>query len=74
MKITDIRCYIVEDDHPAVPFRWRKGLPGSGDGTPLDQRPKSAILRMDTDEGIIGATKIGDGEARSEERRVGKEC
>jgi len=63
VKITDIRCYIVEDDHPAVPFRWRKGLPGSGDGTPLDQRPKSAIIRMDTDEGIIGATKIGDGEA-----------
>jgi L-alanine-DL-glutamate epimerase-like enolase superfamily enzyme len=63
MKITDIRCYVVEDDHPPVPFRWRAGLPGSGDGTPLNQRPKSAILRMDTDEGIIGVTKLGDGEA-----------
>ncbi len=62
MKITDIRCYVVEDDHPSVPFRWRKGLPGSGEGTPLDQRPKSAVLRMDTDEGITGATKIADGE------------
>ena len=59
MRITDIRCYVIEDEHPSVPFRWRKGLPGSGDGTPLDQRPKSAILRMDTDEGITGATKIG---------------
>ncbi|WEK51027.1 MAG: hypothetical protein P0Y66_02870 [Candidatus Kaistia colombiensis] len=62
MKITDIRAYIVEDDHPQYPFRWREGLAGSGDGTPLDQRPKSAILRMDTDEGITGAIKIGDGE------------
>ena len=63
MRITDIRCYVVEDQHPAVPFRWRKGLPGSGDGTPLDQKPHSAILRMDTDEGITGSLKVGDGEA-----------
>lgn len=62
MKITDIRCYVVEDDHPAVPFRWRKGLPGSGDGTAPDRRPLAAILRMETDEGITGAIKIGDGE------------
>ena len=63
MRITDIRCYVVEDEHPAVPFRWRTGLPGSGDGTPLDQKPKAAILRMDTDAGITGSLKIGDGEA-----------
>ena len=63
MRITDIRCYVVADEHPAVPFRWRKGLPGSGDGTPLYQTPKAAILRMDTDEGITGALKLGDGEA-----------
>jgi len=29
---------------------------------PLADRPKAAILRMDTDEGIVGAVKIGDGE------------
>ena len=63
MRITDIKCYVVEDEHPAVPFRWRAGLPGSGDGTPLDQKPKAAILRMDTDAGITGSLKIGDGEA-----------
>ena len=63
MRITDIRCYVVEDEHPAVPFRWRTGLPGSGDGTPLSEKPKSAILRMDTDAGITGSLKIGDGEA-----------
>jgi L-alanine-DL-glutamate epimerase-like enolase superfamily enzyme len=63
MQITDIKCYVIEDDHPAVPFRWRAGLPGSGDGTPLDQKPRAAILRMDTDAGIVGSLKIGDGDA-----------
>ena len=63
MRITDIRCYVIADEHPPVAFRWRKGLAGSGDGTALTDRPKSAILRMDTDEGITGALKIGDGEA-----------
>jgi L-alanine-DL-glutamate epimerase-like enolase superfamily enzyme len=53
----------VADEHPAVPFRWRRGLPGSGDGAPLSETPKAAILRVDTDEGIIGSLKIGDGEA-----------
>ena len=56
MRITDIRCYVIEDEHPPVPFRWRKGLAGSGDGTSLSQKPRSAILRMDTDEGIVGVT------------------
>lgn len=63
MRITDIRCYVVADEHPAVPFRWRTGLPGSGDGTSLSEKPKAAILRMDTDAGITGSLKIGDGEA-----------
>ena len=63
MQITNIRCYVVNGAHPAIPFRWRKGLPGSGDGTPLTETPKAAILRMDTDEGVTGALRIGDGEA-----------
>jgi L-alanine-DL-glutamate epimerase-like enolase superfamily enzyme len=63
MKITDVRCYVIEEEHPPVAFRWRKGLPGSGDGTPPSMKPRSAILRMDTDEGITGAIKVGDGEA-----------
>ena len=62
MRITDIRCYLVEDEHPPVPFRWRTGLPGSGDGTPRGEKPHAAILRMDTDEGITAQLKIGDGE------------
>ncbi|HLW91822.1 MAG TPA: enolase C-terminal domain-like protein [Roseiarcus sp.] len=63
MRITDIRCYVIDGEHPATPFRWRKGLPGSGDGTPRNQKPRAAILRMDTDEGVTGALKIGDGDA-----------
>jgi L-alanine-DL-glutamate epimerase-like enolase superfamily enzyme len=63
MKITDIRCYVIEDKHPPAPFRWRKGLPGSGDGTAPDDKPKAAMLRLDTDEGITGAVFVGDGEA-----------
>ena len=63
MKITDIRCYVVEDQHPPVPFRWRKGLPGSGDGTPASQKPRIGILRMDTDEGVTASIQVGDGEA-----------
>ena len=62
MKITDIRCYLVEDEHPRYPFRWRKGLPGSGDGTAAGEAPRAAILRMDTDAGITGCIKVQDGE------------
>jgi L-alanine-DL-glutamate epimerase-like enolase superfamily enzyme len=62
MRITDIRCYVIEDEHPQYPFRWRKGLPGSGDGTAGNDTPRSAILRMDTDEGITGCLKVNDGE------------
>src|SRR2546425_370136 len=56
MKITDIRCYLIEDEHPAHPFRWRKGLPGSGDGTAAERKPLAAVLRMDTDAGVTWNT------------------
>ncbi len=62
MRITDIRCYVVADEHPRHPFRWRKGVPGSGDGTAPGEAPRSAVLRMDTDAGITGAIRLGDGE------------
>jgi L-alanine-DL-glutamate epimerase-like enolase superfamily enzyme len=63
MKITDIRCYLVEAEHPTYPFRWRKGLPGSGDGTAADRKPLTAILRIDTDAGMTGSIEERDGEA-----------
>lgn len=58
MKITDISCHIVEADHPRYPYRWRRGLAGSGDGTRADRRPLKAVIRMDTDEGVYGAIEI----------------
>ena len=63
VKITDVRCYLIEDLHPTYPFRWRQGLPGSGDGTAADRKPIAAILRMDTDVGVTGSLKLSDGEA-----------
>ena len=61
MRITDIRCWLVEGEHPRYPFRWRKGLAGSGDGTPADKKPLDAIIRVDTDEGIYGAMRVPQG-------------
>ena len=62
MRITDISCFVVETEHPSPVFRWRTGLPGSGDGTPLDRKPLQAILRMTTDAGITGAIEIEAGQ------------
>lgn len=61
MKITDIRCYLVEEEDARPQFRWRTGLPGSHDGS--GTVPRVAYLRMETDEGITGAVKAGTGEA-----------
>lgn len=58
MRITDIRCWLIEKDHPTHPFRWRAGLPGSGDGTPANRKPLGAVVRMDTDTGVFGAVEI----------------
>ncbi len=63
MRITDIRCYLIEDPYVGDSFRWRAGLPGSGDGTRAGKVPRSAVIRMETDEGITGALKTGRGEA-----------
>ncbi len=63
MQITDIRCYLIEEQWAGDTYRWRAGLPGSGDGTPAGQVPRSAVLRVDTDEGITGCVKTGRGDA-----------
>lgn len=63
MRITEITCWLVEGEHLAHPFRWRKGLPGSGDGTPEGKKPVEAIIRVDTDEGLYGATRVPQGQA-----------
>ena len=63
MQITDIRCYLVEEPFAGPAYRWRTGLAGSGDGSPPGEPQRVAYLRLDTDEGITGAVKIGRGEA-----------
>lgn len=60
MRIEDIRCWVVETEHPAHPYRWRQGLAGSGDGTPADRKPLKAVIRMDTDAGITGAIEVAN--------------
>ncbi len=62
MQITDIACFVVERPDPPPAFRWRTGLPGSGDGTPEGKLPLHAILRLETDEGITGAIEIEAGQ------------
>ena len=61
MRITDVRCWLAEGEQPRWPFRWRKGLRGSGDGTPAEQKPLDAIIRVDTDEGVYGAIRVPAG-------------
>lgn len=62
MKITDIRCYLVEERSETGDFIWRDGLPGSGYGEPKGGTHRHAVLRMDTDAGITGALKINRGD------------
>lgn len=54
MKITDIKCYVMEYTAPPQQFRWRTGLQGSGDGTPPGSKGYHAIVKVETDEGIVG--------------------
>ncbi|WP_226781522.1 enolase C-terminal domain-like protein [Oceaniglobus trochenteri] len=61
MRITDIRCYLLESRNRSGDFRWRAGLPGSGDGTPAPDPEHVAILRIDTDAGITGAIEVDRG-------------
>lgn len=64
MRITDIRCWLVEREHPPHPYRWRNGLAGSGDGTPSHRKPLGAVVRMDTDSGIWGAIEVEASQGR----------
>lgn len=62
MRIQDIRCYLVEEPDQEQ-YRWRDGLPHSGDGTPPEGTPRIAYVRVDTDEGITGALRLAKGDA-----------
>jgi L-alanine-DL-glutamate epimerase-like enolase superfamily enzyme len=61
MKITDIKCYVIEQITKAPRFRWREGLPGDTDGTPVGEKGYTAIIKVETDEGIVGMARVGRG-------------
>ena len=61
MKITGFTCWLVETD-PGPKFIWRNGLPGSHGDVRPGRKPRKAIVRMDTDEGISGALEFRPGE------------
>jgi L-alanine-DL-glutamate epimerase-like enolase superfamily enzyme len=62
MKITGFTCWLVEVD-PGPKFIWRNGLQGSHGDIRPGIKPQSAILRMETDEGLFGALEMGRGAA-----------
>ncbi len=57
MKITDIKCYVLPYIAGTPRFHWRKGLPGDGDGTPPGGTTYYSVLKVETDEGIVGHTE-----------------
>ncbi len=59
MKITDIKYYLLEHDVNPPRFHWREGLPGDGDGSPVGGKTYSGILKVETDEGIVGMASTG---------------
>ena len=58
MRITDIRCFVVEATASPHRYRWRNGLMGSHDGIRPDRKQFTAVLRMETDEGVVGEVEI----------------
>ncbi|MAE62133.1 MAG: racemase [Planctomycetaceae bacterium] len=61
MKISDIKCYLIESPAPEPRFRWRDGLPGEGDGTPPGDPRYTAYLKIETDAGPTGHAVTGRG-------------
>ena len=64
MRITDIRCFLVEGQPRRIAFRWRNGLTGSRRRHAAGREAVHAIIRMETDEGIDGAVEIDRGALR----------
>lgn len=62
MQITGFTAWLVETD-PGPRFIWRDGLPGSHGDIPAGTRPRKAVLRMETDAGVVGSLDFGRGDA-----------
>lgn len=72
MRVTAITCWVIEHN-PMPAFAWRQGLPSTASDSPPGVPPRKAIIRMETDAGIYGATELakGDGVADTVRRRFG---
>ncbi|MDB5529543.1 MAG: 2-oxo-3-deoxygalactonate 6-phosphate aldolase and galactonate dehydratase [Devosia sp.] len=62
MKITGFTGWLVETE-PGPKFIWRDGLPGSHGDIPRGTKPRKAVIRMETDSGLVGAIEVGRGDA-----------
>lgn len=62
MQITGFTGWLVEAD-PGPKFIWRDGLPGSHGDIPPGTRPRKAVIRMETDSGLVGAIEMNRGDA-----------
>jgi L-alanine-DL-glutamate epimerase-like enolase superfamily enzyme len=63
MKITNITCYVVEGINETPSFHWREGIvSGSRQGS----KSYGGLLRIDTDEGLVGVAGGGNGYALAE--------
>lgn len=62
MKITGFTAWLVEHE-PGPKFIWRDGLPGSHGDIPRGTKPRKAVVRMETDEGLYGLIEMGRGDA-----------
>ena len=62
--ITNIRCYVVEEQDTVPQFDWRPGVPGGfSDGTPDGQTPHVAYIRVDTVGGVTGCIRKNRGDS-----------
>jgi L-alanine-DL-glutamate epimerase-like enolase superfamily enzyme len=62
MQIKSFTCWLVEVER-GPEFIWRNGLPGSDSDAPRGTKPRKAIVRMETVEGVSGVVAVphGDG-------------
>lgn len=62
MKVESFTCWNIEVER-SPEYIWRNGLPVSDSDSPPGTKPRKAVIRMDTDEGIFAATIKPHGDA-----------
>jgi L-alanine-DL-glutamate epimerase-like enolase superfamily enzyme len=62
MEITGFTVWLLEVE-PGPKFIWRDGIPGSHGDIASGNKPRKAVIRMDTDAGLSGVLEVGRGDA-----------